>query len=359
MKKIAIYYDSLISKGGAERVVIQFANYLNADIITSGYNPEIKKWMPIKGNVIDLGNFSIKFFKPLGILFEAPLRYILNKKHLNYDINIYCGFISIYGAKNTKNNIWRSFTPNRLMYDLKEEKQKEISFIKSIAVRIHILLLNRLDQYIVKNNFRKIIVQSRNVQARIKKYYNINPILINDPVDTKNYYFTKYGDFYLVVSRLFPEKRVDMIVNAFLKMPSKKLIIVGDGPEKEKILTKLKSAKNIQLLDNVSEKQLIDMYANCLATIYMPKDEDYGLVPLESMAAGKPCIAANEGGCRETIIDKKTGFLINANEESLIICIKRFNRGIAAKMKNACVKQSKKFDVSLSFKKWKMEIDKL
>lgn len=355
MKKIAIYYDSLIAKGGAERVVIQLANHLNADIITSGFNPEITKWMPIKGKVIDLGNFSIKFFKPLGILFEAPLRYLFNKKHQNYDIHIFCGFTSLYGAKKGNTNIWRCFTPNRIMYDLKQQKQP--NFLKLLAFKLHTLLFNNLDQLMVKQRFTKIIVQSKNVQKRVKKYYDRDATLIYDPVDTKKYYFKNFGDFYLTVSRLFPEKRVGMIVDTFLNIPLKKLVIVGNGPEKEKLLEKSKSANNIQLFDNIDEKQLVDLYANCFATIYMPQDEDYGLIPLESMAAGKPCIAANEGGCKETIINGKTGFLIKANKKEIIKIVEKLDINSLKKMRIDCIRQAKKFDVSNAFRQWDLVIN--
>ena len=351
-KKIAVYYDSLLGKGGAERVVIELANTLNADIITSGYNPEIAQWMPIKGKVIDLGNFSMNFFKPLGILFEAPLRYLLNNKYQDYDINIYCGFISIFGAKKGKTNIWRCFTPNRMMYDLKEEKQKNSDILKKLAFKLHVLLFNKRDQEIVKNRFDRIIVQSKNVQQRVKKYYGINANLIYDPVDTKKHYFKKNGDFYLSIARLFPEKRVDMIVDAFLTMPDKKLVIVGDGPEKEKISIKIKKTKNISLITSITEKKLLELYSSCLATIYIPKDEDYGLIPLESMAAGKPCIAANEGGCKETIIHKKTGFLIKADKNELIKTIQNESLATIKKMRMDCIRQAKKFDITIFAKQW-------
>lgn len=352
MKKIAVYYDSLLSKGGAERVVIELANHLEADIITSGYNPELTKWIPIKGKVIDLGNFGIKFFKPFGILFEAPLRYFFSNVHKNYDINIYCGFISLYGAKNGSINIWRCFTPNRIMYDLQKDKLKDRNILKSLAFVLHILFFKNLDQKIVKNNFKTIIVQSVNVENRVKKYYGIQPKLIYDYVHTNKYLSKEVGDYYLTVSRLFPEKRVSIIVDAFLEMPDKKLIIVGDGPEKGNILKKIGDLKNIKILSDVSEKELLSLYASCLATIYIPKNEDFGLIPLESMASGKPCIAANEGGCKETIINGKTGILFNVSKDNLIDIIKNFNVKKATSMKNECLKQAKKFDISKAFVQW-------
>lgn len=357
--KIAVYYDSLLGKGGAERVVIQLANHLNADIITSGYNPEIQDWMPIKGNVIDLGNFSMKFFKPVGILFEAPLRYLFSRKKLDYDLHIFCGFTSLYGAKKNNLNVWRSFTPNRIMYDLQKEKQKNTSFMKAIAFKLHVLLFKQLDQRIVKTRFAQIFVQSQNVQKRVKQYYDMHATLIYDPVDTRAYYFKKFGDFYLAVSRLFPEKRISTIVDAFVDMPDKQLVIVGDGPEKEMLLEKIEQTKNIQLLSNATEKELLTLYAECLATIYLPKNEDYGLIPLESMAAGKPCIAANEGGCKETVKNNETGFLITANKKELQKTINAFDASQAKQMKRACIEQAKKFDVTKAFKQWDYEITKL
>jgi len=138
-----------------------------------------------------------------------------------------------------------------------------------------------------------------------------------------------------------------MIAKTFTQIKQSKLIMVGDGPEKQNILQIIKKSKNIQLLTNVNEKTLIDLYAKCYTTIYLPIAEDFGLVPLESMASGKICIAANEGGCKETIINNKTGILINASVDNLKRVIRNLNRN-----KDACIKQAKLFDISNNLNMW-------
>lgn len=351
--KIAVYYDSLISKGGAERVVIQLANALNADIITSGFRPDIRQWMPINGHVIDIGNILIKISKPIGVLFEAPIRYLYTRKKLDYDVHIFCGFTSIYGAKKSNYNIWYCFTPNRIMYDLKSQKLKEGSKLKRFLLRLHIMFFSNLDKNIITNNINQIISQSKCIQQRVAKYYKRKSKIIYSPVNVKEYEFSKFGDYYLTVSRLFTEKRVDLLVNAFLELPDKKLIIVGTGPEKTKILQLIKKSNNIRLLTNVSDKKLKCLYANCLATIYIPKSEDYGLIPLEGMASGKMCIGVNEGGLKETIINNKTGYLIEANKRSIKDAVNLLTPETALKMMDHCFQQASKFDLSICVKRWR------
>lgn len=354
--KIAVLYDTLHSIGGAERVMIELANYLNADIITSGCSVEIRNMISSDIKVIDLNNLSMNFSKSFGYMFEAPFRFFLNKsriKNLKYDLYIFSGQSSIFGATKGMNNMWFSHTPNRLLYDLKKIRIDRVSFIKKIILYIYTSFFYNLDQISIKKNIKKIIVNSDNVKKRVKKYYNLNSSIIYPPISTNLFRFKKFGNFYLSVSRLFPEKRIDLIVNAFKKMPDKRLIIVGDGPEKKNLTNLIGSSKNINLLDNVDDSTLKKLYSECLATVYMPVDEDFGLVPLEGMASGKPCIAVNEGGCKETVIDGKTGLLIEPKEKILIDSVKKLDLSLAKKMKLNCLKQAKRFDIVICIKKWK------
>lgn len=357
--KIALYYDSLVSKGGAERTIINLANYLDADIITSGYDPDLKLWMPIKGKVIDIGNLFIRYYKPLGVLFETPLRFYLNRNKFDYDINIFCGFSSIYGAtiRNRKKNIWFCFTPNRVLYDLQKIIINNSRVFAKPVFKLYIKILSKYDQSVVKFNFQKLIAQTKNVRNRINKYYNKQSKIIYPPIDLDKFKFEKFGNYFLAVSRLYPEKRMDLIAKAFSKIPDKNLVLVGDGPEKNKIIKIIKSSKNIQLVDNISDLELHKLYSNCYAVIYMPIDEDFGLVPLEGMASGKICIAADEGGCKETVIDGKTGFLIKATENNIINIVNNLSVNQLKKMKLDCIKQAKNFGISKCIREWKNELN--
>lgn len=359
MKKIAVYYDSLLSRGGAERVVIELANMLDADIITSGYDKNINDWLPIKNNVIDVGNIMSKYIQPLGVLFEAPLRYYLSRNRFKYEINIFFGFTSIFASNPDRNNIWYCFTPNRIIYDLRQTKFSDPIFIRRALFKLNAFLFHKMDQMIIKNNFRKIVSQSYTIKKRVKKYYNLDSSVIYDPVDLSKFKFLKFGDFYLTVSRLFQEKRVDLIINAFITMPDKKLIIVGNGPELDKLNTLIQGCSNITLLSSVNDPELSDLYSNCLATIFMGKDEDFGLIPVESMASGKICIAVNEGGCRETITHESTGFLIKPTVIDIVKTVRSFDTNKAKLMKEDCLATVKKFDKSSCLSQWRRLLNEL
>jgi glycosyltransferase involved in cell wall biosynthesis len=359
--KIAVYYDTLVSKGGAERVAILIANSLGADIITAGYNKKVNSWIPIKNNVINLGNSTLDMSKPLGTLFEAPLRFYLNRNRFieNYDVHIFLGFSSIYGANARNKNIWYCLTPNRMLYDLKDLKLGNLNPLASFVFFIYINLFRYFDPKVVKNNFKKIIAQTVTIKERVKKYYKLTAPVIYPSFDPKGFRFESFGDYFLSVSRLNEEKRVALIARSFTEMPNKKLLIVGDGPEREKIKEIIAGHANITYKQSCSDAELHELYAHCLATIYMPIDEDYGLIPLESMAAGKACIGANEGGLRETIIHNKTGFLIKADKSSIKKTVLSFTKTKAQSMKNDCIKQSQNFDLKTFIKKWKEAINEL
>ncbi len=120
--------------------------------------------------------------------------------------------------------------------------------------------------------------------------------------------------------------------------------------------------KNVEILKEVSQSELAKLYANCKGFITTAMDEDFGMAPVEAMASGKPVIAANEGGYKETIINNKTGILIdNINPDKLIKAIKRLNKELKTnpdKYKTACQEQAKQFDTKEFIRKIKQEINK-
>jgi len=355
-QKIALYYDSLWIKGGAERVAAQLAKKLNADIITSGYNPELKEWLDFDGNIIDIGNPIIKINQELGILLGSALRFSTYKAPNTYTVHIFLGFNSIYAAKKENNNIWFCLTPNRMLYDSRKLKSKEGSFAKQLFFRFYQKIFTEFDQNAVKK-INDVVAQTEHVQERIIKYYDRDSHVIYSPLDTNNYSFGKFGDFYLAVGRVVPEKRILLIAQAFTKMPRQKLIIVGEGPERGALQEIIKHSDNISYLGNVSEELLLQLYSTCLATIYMPFNEDYGLVPLEGMASGKICIGVNEGGCLETIKHNETGKIISPNIESICNTINTTDREWIISRRLSCLSWVKQFDTHHAIKAWEKTIE--
>ena len=157
-------------------------------------------------------------------------------------------------------------------------------------------------------------------------------------------------------------------MKAFSKLPDENLIIVGSYErgarqfEKYNQFLKEIKPKNIEIKNWVSQKKLLDLYSNCKGFITTAQDEDFGMTPVEAMASGKPVIAGNEGGYKETIINDKTGILINdINPDKLAEAIKKMSKELKKnpnKYKKACLKRAKEFDTKVFIKKIKEEIGK-
>lgn len=354
MKKPVLLCDSLVGYGGATSVVIEIATRINIDIIAGIVDYSWLKQFPIKGNVKSLSHITSPKQRSLSYFFELPLRFLytaeIQQLKKEYNQFLYIGTFSFLSAQRNEDNVWFCFSPNRILYDLKEWKLTHSSFNRRLIFNLHNTFLHTPDKRIAKENIQTILTQSHIVNQRIQTYYGRTAEVLFSPIDISKYTYTKIGEYYLAVSRLMPEKRMDLIAKAFLHTPNT-LLLVGNGPEKKHIETIIKGAKNITLKTTVDNSELISLYANCKAVIYMPKDEDYGLVPLEAMASGKICIAADEGGCKETILPNKTGYLIHPDEASIQKTTQRLTQTKLQTMKKFCLANAKNYDITVFLNK--------
>ncbi len=245
-----------------------------------------------------------------------------------YDLIISTSHCVAKGAKPVGNalHICYCFTPMRYVWDQYEEY-----FGKGragIATRTAMTLVApALRNWDVKSCSRVhfFVADSENVARRIERYYARTADVIHAPVNTS--IFTpsgKPGDYYLMVSALVPYKRVDLAVDTFNQLGDR-LVIVGSGPEEEKL--KAKASSNVEFLGWENDETLAKFYANCRALIF-PGVEDFGIVPLEAMASGRPVIAFAEGGALETVVgggENPTGvFFYEQSVASLKNAIKEF-----------------------------------
>lgn len=169
------------------------------------------------------------------------------------------------------------------------------------------------------------VANSYNVANRIQRYYARSSDVIHAPVDTSLFKFReKPSEFYLMVSALVPYKRLDLAVESFNQL-GQRLVIIGTGPDERKL--KAMAASNIEFLGWEDDECLAKFYAGCKALIF-PGVEDFGIVPLEAMASGRPVIAFAAGGALETVVengDKPTGvFFREQSVDSLKHAIKEF-----------------------------------
>jgi glycosyltransferase involved in cell wall biosynthesis len=201
-------------------------------------------------------------------------------------------------------------TPVRYAWDLHHQYLKEANLQKGIKAFYVKRVLHRLRLWDVISSARVnyFIANSKFVARRIEKIYRREADVIYPPVDTDKFTLNeKKDDYYLTASRFVPYKRVDLVVEAFSKMPGKKLLVIGDGPQEKKI--KSLAAKNIEFIGYQPPDKLKKYMQDAKAFVFAA-EEDFGIVVVEAMACGTPVIALNRGGTAETVIDNKTGIHI-------------------------------------------------
>ena len=187
------------------------------------------------------------------------------------------------------------------------------------------------------------IANSRQVALRIKQYYGRESIVIPPPIEVDRFQMsTQLDDYYLVLSRLIPYKRIDLAIEACNRL-GRRLVIIGDGPDRER-LEKLAGPK-IEFLGRQPDSQ-VNLYASRCRALLFTGEEDFGMVPLEVNAAGRPVIAYRGGGAMETVIEGLTGVFFNTpTAASLIGAIEDFES--RSWSQNALRRHAEKFDRSV------------
>ncbi|MDM8566519.1 glycosyltransferase [Candidatus Halobeggiatoa sp. HSG11] len=270
----------------------------------------------------------------------------------NYETVIYSGFYTPLAINNHTNgkNILYCHTPPRFIYDQKK------FYLKRLPIHLRPLLLTFI-KYLQPRyehavaNMDIIIANSENVSQRIQHYLGKQSTVIHPPCDTKRFQWLGQENYYLSMGRLDPLKRIDLIVQAFLKMPDKKLIIASGGEELPRLQKLAKQSNNIHLTGWVDEQKLTELVGKSIATLYLAKDEDFGMSPVESMAAGKPVIGTAEGGLLETIIPFKTGFLLQPSVSAICQAVSTMTPKTALNMRNDCEKQAQNFRTEIFLEK--------
>jgi glycosyltransferase involved in cell wall biosynthesis len=358
-KKIAIFHNYLDNIGGAEIVTLTLARELKADIYTTNIDKEKIKKMGFENlNIYSIGKVPINApFKHQIALYRFRM---LNLKK-KYDFYIIAGDWAMSGAVNNHPNLWYVHSPIREIWDSYEYTRNNMV---PMPLRWIFDLWVKYNRFLNKKFLKKvdnIVCNSDNTKNRLKKFLNIDAKVIYPPIETSKFHYKKNRNFWLSVNRLLPPKRVEMQIKAFDKLSEEKLIIVGSYEQSRSFLKytdylKKIKPKNVEIRSWVTNKELIDLYANCKGFITTAIDEDFGMTPVEAFASGKPVIAANEGGYKETVMDKKTGILIkNINPDKLIQAIKEIDK-YPKKYKDACIKRAKEFDTKVFIKRIKEEI---
>lgn len=221
-------------------------------------------------------------------------------------------------------------SPIRYAWDMQHQYLREAGLNKGIKGFITKWLLHkiRLWDYRTANGVDFFIANSNFIARRIKKVYGREADVIYPPVDVDRFTLNEVKeDFYFTASRMVPYKRIDLIVEAFSKMPDKKLVVIGDGSEMAKI--KSKSSSNVEILGYQSNDIMLQYMQKAKAFVFAA-EEDFGITPVEAQACGTPVIAFGKGGALETIrpygVEKATGLFFNEQSvESVVKAITDFD----------------------------------
>jgi glycosyltransferase involved in cell wall biosynthesis len=356
--RIAVFHDYFGAIGGGEKLVLMLAQRLKADVISTDFDQESISKMGFDSlNLISLGNTCKK--PPLKQI-HASLLFANCDFSKDYDFFIFSGNWAHFAARKHQPNLYYCHTPTRAFYDLYKVFLERQSLLTKLPFMLWAGSHKRVSERYLSHVCR-IVTNSENTRGRVRKYFDREAEVIYPPADISRFHCKEFGDFWLSVNRLYPEKRVEMQIEAFRKMPEEKLIIVGGyskGDHAEAYARNITRSlpPNVKLAGEFSELELLDLYSKCRGLICTALDEDFGLTPIEAMASGKPVVAVNEGGFRETVVDGQTGVLVDAGVPGIIEGI----RSVSCKpdaYRDACIARANMFDITLFEQKLRQVIN--
>ncbi|MDO8672102.1 MAG: glycosyltransferase [Dehalococcoidia bacterium] len=325
--RVAIVHDWLNQIGGAEYVLeVLHRMFPEAPIFTSLYDP-VK--MPGHYRQWDIRTSFLQKLPMMGSLSRAVLPlYPLAFEKLDlsgFDLVISNSSGLCHGVITSHDTCHVNYclTPPRFVWNASHYIHRER--VNPLARTVLPLVINYLRMWDIAavNQVDHFIGISKAVVARIKKIYRREAALIYPPVDTKRFAIAdEIGDYFLVVGRMVPYRRVDIVVKACseLGLP---LLVVGSGRDKASL--EAMAGKTVKFAGRVDDAAIPDLFARCRAFIF-PGEEDFGIAPIEAMAAGRPVIAFAAGGSLETVVDGVTGtFFHQQSPEALAAVLSRFD----------------------------------
>ncbi len=337
--KVAVIHDWLITYAGAERVLEQILRlYPQADVFTLiDFLPENQRGFLHEHRVFTSALQRWPLMRRKYRLFLPFMPMAVEQFDLSgYDLVISSSHAVAKGVLTGPDqyHVCICYTPLRYAWELQHQYLQETGLSRGIKGWLTRRMLHRLRLWDLRtaNGVDDFIAISHFIARRIAKTYRRDATVIYPPVDTEAFTLDtdiEREDFYVTASRMVPYKKMEMIVAAFSRMPDRKLVVAGEGPECGRIVSQ--AGKNVTMLGYQNPKQLRDLMCRTRAFVFAAL-EDFGIVPLEAQACGTPVIAYGKGGVRETIrgLDHPhpTGvFFPEQTVESLIEAVRIFEEG--------------------------------
>ncbi len=356
--RVAIVYDRLNKIGGAEQVLIAFHKmYPEADWYTSVWDP-IRAAFSKDWHVHTSWLNRVPFLRTHHEWIPFLMPFIFESFDLrSYDLVISIGSAESKGVitrPGTK-HLYYCLTPTRYLYSHAREY---------LSNPLYRFVGNYLRQWdlVAASRPEEMIAISTQVKKRIKNIYNRDAAIIFPPVDTtkfsavplKSKVWSLDSNYFLVVSRLVPYKKIDVLIRA-ANQAKVKLKIIGQGSEYGRLLQI--AGPTVELLGHVNDAELPNYYRHCLAYL-QANEEDFGISMCEALAAGKPVIAYARGGALDIVIPGKAGILLEeATVDSFAKALKQFDT--MTFVPSVCVASAKQFDQNIWATQMKERINSL
>ena len=324
--KLALVHDWLNQVGGAEDVLASLVQmYPAAPLFTSIYwrdgMPDAWRSWPIHTLWIDnlpgIHQHHQRYLPLYPLAFGG-----LNLGEYDVILSNKSGFC--HGVQKGKAiHVCYCLAPTRYVWQLDAYMDREnMGNSTRLLLRPLVTLLKRWD-YAAAQRVDHFIAISTEIQERIRQYYGRKSVVIYPPVETERFEpSATVEDYYLIVSRQIPYKRIDLAVQACTQL-GLPLLVAGSGRDRERL--EQMSGSTVKFLGRVPDADLPDLMARCKAFIF-PGLEDFGITPVQAMAAGRPVIAYKGGGALDTVIPGVTGeFFTEQTVESLASVLRDFD----------------------------------
>ena len=354
--KIAVVHDWLVTYAGSERVLEQILSiwpeadlYCVVDFLEGSDRTFLRSRKPTTTFIQHLPWARTRYRNYLPLMPWAIERLDLSV----YDLIISCNHAVAKGARKRPGQLHISYinSPIRYAWDLREEYLSETGLDRGWKGALARWMLNRVQRWDLRNtaSVDVLVANSNYIADRIRRCYGRESRVIYPPVNIERFSVRPDKEaFYLTASRLVPYKKVPLIVEAFARMPQRKLVVIGDGPEAPRLRVALARAANVEWLGYQSDSVLADHMQRARAFVFAA-EEDFGITPLEAQACGTPVIAFGRGGSLETVCAAESGlpptglFFEEQTPEAIVAAVERFEAGHAAFLPEAARAHAEQF----------------
>ena len=354
-----VLHDAFAFPGGGEKVAVTLARAFGAQLLAGEYDPAA---FPPDYFDAPPRSLAAGASRPLAARLSKTLAMRLAFAHLPPEaapLAIHSGSLCLLAhARIAAPQVLYCHTPPRILYDHHDFYMRRQSLPRRPLYALLLAGYRRAYERAARA-MDAIVANSETVRRRIERFLGLPATVVHPPVDTAAFADLGQEPFYLSTARVDVLKRVDVVVRAFRDMPDKRLVVVSGGSELGRVRALAAGCPNIDIRGWTADADLKRLIGTCLATVYIPRDEDFGISPVESMAAGKPVLGVREGGLTETVVHGETGLLLppDPGPDDVARGVAALDAATARGMAPACRARAALFDTRVFVEKMRGVVD--